>query len=53
MMRGKFKDPCNTIEATVNMLVSGLKSDTYIPEATLDPSQQDSARIDGHADCDV
>ena len=53
MMRGKFKDPCNTIEATVNMLVSGLKSDIYIPEATHDPSPQDSARIDGHTDCDV
>jgi AcrR family transcriptional regulator len=52
IMRGKFKEPCNTIEATVDMLVSGLKSDSYIPETGPDSSQQDSAQIDGNTEYD-
>jgi AcrR family transcriptional regulator/predicted DNA-binding transcriptional regulator AlpA len=52
IMRGKFKEPCSTIEASVDMLVSGLKSDSYIPESRPDSSQQDSAQFDGNIECD-
>ena len=52
MMRGKFEEPLKTIDAAIEILVSGLKSDSYIPEPAPDLSQLGLARIDEHKDCD-
>ncbi len=53
MMGRKFKDPCNTIEATVNMLVDGLKSDARVAEPGPGSVQRGLEGIDGHTDCDL
>jgi AcrR family transcriptional regulator len=47
MMRGKFEEPLKTIDAAIEILVGGLKNNSYTHEPVPDSSQQGSTRTDG------